>query len=460
MAIFHSHIQIITRGKGKSAIAAAAYRAAEAITNEIDGTVHDYTRKRGIAHKEIILPSHAPSEYSDRSVLWNAVEKIEKAENSQLARELDIALPVELTMEENISLARRYVQEQFVNFGMCADLCVHDTKKGNPHFHVMLTMRPINDDGSWGSKQKKEYILDEGGNKIYDPAKRQYKCRSIPSTDWNNRANADKWREAWEDLVNEELKRHGSDTRIDRRTYEEQGVEKIPTVHMGAAASQMERKGIRTERGAINRQVEITNREIRQLKARLNKLKNWLAEEAENIAPPTLADVISEILSRDGQSKITRLKNASQMLLFLQENQIMDFAGLEKKVSDMFGKLLSLGDELKPINRRIATLDEHIKQAKIYLEYKNDKALSDTERILFTAAKKYLDEHLNGHKLDLKKWKAERAEKAAERNQLNQKYNALKEEIKKVEQIRREVYDIMRSEQQGQKKEKTKDEVR
>jgi RNA polymerase-interacting CarD/CdnL/TRCF family regulator len=107
----------------------------------------------------------------------------------------------------------------------------------------------------------------------------------------------------------------------------------------------------------------------------------------------------------------------------------------------------------------LLSIDE-VKQAKIYLKYKNDKALSDSERILFTMAKKYLNEHLNGHKLDLKKWKAERAEKTAERNQLNQKYNALKEEIKKVEQIRREVYDIMRSEQQGQKKEKTKDEVR
>jgi chromosome segregation ATPase len=304
-------------------------------------------------------------------------------------------------------------------------------------------MRPFNEDRTWGAKIKKV-----NGKPIY-------------TTDWNGRGKAEEWRKAWADAVNGALAINGhSGTVVDHRSYARQGVDKIPSIHLGVSATQMERKGISTERGAINRQIEITNGEIRQLKARISKLKNWLAEEAENITPPTLADVISQILNRQGQSGITRLKNASQMLIFLQENQIMDFAGLEKKVSDMFGKIHSLNQQMKPVERRLKTLDEHIKQAKIYLEYKGKKWLPDSERILFTAAKKYLNEHLNGHKLDLKKWKAERAEKTAERNQLNQKYSALKEEIKKVEQIRREVYDIMRSEQQGQKKEKTKDEVR
>ena len=269
MAIFHSHVQIISRGRGKSAVAAAAYRAGELIKNDYDGLIHDYTRKSGIIHTEILLPDHAPTEYSNRAVLWNAVEKIEKAENSQLARELDIALPIELTMEQNIALAHKYVQRTFVSAGMCADLCVHDTGEGNPHFHLMLTMRPINENGTWGGKQKKEYTLDSDGNKIYDPVKRQYKCRSIPSTDWNDRGNADKWRKTWEDMVNAELKRIGSDSRIDRRTYAEQGIEQIPTVHMGVAASQMEKRGIRTELGDINREIEISNQKLRQLKARL-----------------------------------------------------------------------------------------------------------------------------------------------------------------------------------------------
>ena len=167
MAIYHCSIKIISRGKGKSAVAAAAYRSGESLTNEYDGITHDYTRKGGIVHTEILLPDNAPAAYADRSVLWNAVEKAEKAKNAQLAREIEIALPHELTREQGISLVREYVKEQFVNAGMCADICLHDKNDGNPHAHIMLTMRPIEQDGSWGAKQKKEYILDKDGNKIY-----------------------------------------------------------------------------------------------------------------------------------------------------------------------------------------------------------------------------------------------------------------------------------------------------
>lgn len=135
MAIYHCSIKIISRGKGKSAVAAAAYRSGETLTNEYDGVTHDYTRKGGIVHTEILLPDHAPAEYADRSLLWNAVEKIEKAKNAQLAREIEIALPQELTREQGISLVREYVKAQFVNAGMCADFCLHDTGGGN--------MRPI-----------------------------------------------------------------------------------------------------------------------------------------------------------------------------------------------------------------------------------------------------------------------------------------------------------------------------
>ena len=166
MAIYHCSIKIISRGKGKSAVAAAAYRSGEALTNEYDGITHDYTRKGGIVHTEILLPDNAPAAYADRSVLWNAVEKAEKAKNAQLAREIEIALPHELTREQGISLVREYVKEQFVNAGMCADICLHDKNDGNPHAHIMLTMRPIEQDGLWGAKQKKEYILDKDGNKI------------------------------------------------------------------------------------------------------------------------------------------------------------------------------------------------------------------------------------------------------------------------------------------------------
>ncbi len=185
MAIYHCSIKIISRGKGKSAVAAAAYRAGETITNEYDGVTPDYTRKGGVVHTEILLPENAPAEYADRAVLWNAVEKIEKAKNAQLAREFELALPVELTREQNISLVREYVNRHFVMAGMCADICIHDKENGNPHAHIMLTMRPFTEEKTWGAKQKKYYILDKGGNKIYDKKKRSYKCKSIPATDWN-----------------------------------------------------------------------------------------------------------------------------------------------------------------------------------------------------------------------------------------------------------------------------------
>lgn len=166
MAIYHLSIKIISRGKNKSAVAASAYRSGEKIKNEYDGIVHDFTRKGGIAHTEILLPQNTPKEFANRSVLWNSVEKIEKSKNSQLAREIEIALPKELNRGKQIELVREYVKENFVKAGMCADIALHDKNDGNPHAHILLTMRPFNEDTTWGAKSKKEYILDENGEKV------------------------------------------------------------------------------------------------------------------------------------------------------------------------------------------------------------------------------------------------------------------------------------------------------
>ena len=131
IAIYHWNIGIVSRGKGKSAVAAAAYRSGEKLTNEWDGMTHDYTRKGGVVHTEIMLPPHAPPSFSDRSTLWNSVELYEKAGNAQLAREIDAALPIELSREEQIRLVREYCSSQFVSRGMCVDYAIHDTDKGN-----------------------------------------------------------------------------------------------------------------------------------------------------------------------------------------------------------------------------------------------------------------------------------------------------------------------------------------
>ena len=459
MAIFHSHVQVISRGKGKSAVAAAAYRAGETITNEHDGTTHDYTRKGGIVHTEILLPGHAPIEYSDRAVLWNAVEKIEKADNSQLARELDIALPVELTREQYISLAREYVKLTFVAVGMCADLCVHDKGDGNPHAHIMLTMRPFNKDKSWGDKQKKEYVLDKNGEKIYDPKKRQYKCKSIPTTDWNEQTKAEQWRAAWADAVNTVLERQGTAERVDHRSYERQGIEQLPTVHMGVAAMQMERKGIATERGNRNREIAHANGLLSGILAKLKQLKDWLKEIIAPTTPPTFADIVRGIL--DGSERRTNCgsKAAERLLDFLQENNIATLPELREKVAEMNTRFFDIRGSLKFYEGRLKTLDEHIRQGEIYMahqelyaQYQQVKPRKQpkfyeshrADLMLFEAAKRYLDAHYIKPGFPIQVWKEKRTELAAEHGKVYREYAELKSEAMEVDSIRHAAVQIVR----------------
>ena len=278
IAIYHCSIKIVSRGKGKSAVAAAAYRSGEKLTNEWDGLTHDYTKKGGIVHSEILLPSNAPPDFQDRGTLWNSVEQIEKACNSQLARELEVALPIELSREEQVRLVRAYCSSQFVSRGMCADFNIHNTGNGNPHAHILLTMRPMDAQGKWLPKSKKEYVLDENGEKIRLPSGR-YKTRKVDLVDWNNRENAEVWRRAWADLANEFLAQNNRPERIDHRSYERQGIDQIPTVHIGVTASQMEKKGIATERGELNRSIKAANRLLRDIKAQIGKLKELKVPE-------------------------------------------------------------------------------------------------------------------------------------------------------------------------------------
>ena len=464
---FHSHVQVISRGKNKSAVAAAAYRAAELIKNEYDGRVHDYTRKGGVVHAEILLPAHAPDEYADRATLWNAVEKVEKAENSQLARELDIALPAEFTLAQNVALAREYVQKTFVDAGMCADLCLHDTGKGNPHMHVMLTMRPINEDGTWGGKQKKEYALDRDGNKIYDKKKRQYKCKSIPSTDWNDRGKADEWRKAWEDMANAELKRLGSDAQIDRRSYAEQGVDKIPGIHMGAKASQMERKGIATDRGNINRAIDVTNKQVSQLRARIKKVKVWIySQPIENA--PSMVDTMQGVAGGKQLlttwEKVRNLQTKARALFFLQRNNIRDFEQFAVKLEQMFEQTYAVSNEIKAVDRRMDTLANHLTQ---YENYKMHRAVfKKYQQLSGKKAEAYYDKHfeeiqayqdadeylkavLNGRtEVPINKWKKEQETLIGKRFDLCEAYYKLKDDVKDAEVLRRSAERLMREAEQ------------
>jgi hypothetical protein len=373
MAIFHSHLQIITRGIGKSSVGAAAYRSGDALFNEYDGTSHDYGRKGGIIHTEIFLPEFAPREYADRNTLWNAVEKIEKQKNAQLAREINVALPKELTLEQNLSLIRKYVAENFVNSGMVADVAVHIKDEDNPHAHIMLTMRPFKPDGSWDAKAHKV-----NGKKV---------C----TTDWNEHSKATEWRESWANLCNEYLAAGGYSDRIDHRSYTEQGIDQIPTVHLGVSATQMERRGIRTERGDINRAVAVGNSELRQLRARIMKTKSWLDEQRGN-TPPTLYEVLSAINSPDSEKshyrKITDLKLAAKTLVFIQENNISDLPDLADKVSEMHSDFAALSTNSKATQKRIDRLKEHLRQSENFKQYGKIAAQYDALHVVADAAEK------------------------------------------------------------------------
>jgi ATP-dependent exoDNAse (exonuclease V) alpha subunit len=346
MAIYHCSIKIISRGRGKSAVAAAAYRSGEKITNDYDGITHDYTRKGGIAHTEILLPQNAPREFSDRSVLWNAVEKIEKAKNSQLSREIELALPAELDLQQNISLARDYVQKTFVDNGMCADVCVHDKKDGNPHAHIMLTMRPFRESGEWGDKQKKEYILNPQGEKIYDAKKKQYKCKSVPTTDWNEQTKAEEWRAAWAEAVNAALENQKIEERVDHRSYERQGIEQVPTVHMGVAAAQMEQRGIATDRGDMNREITAHNNLLRRILDKLKELRAWLKEALTPKAPPTFVDILQRLLDASEKTVVSP-RAIEDVLAFMRDNGASTMPELREAIAKKQRQTPSIREKLE-----------------------------------------------------------------------------------------------------------------
>ena len=193
MSLFHFHITQVKRSAGQSAVACAAYRAGEKLYSEYYGEVSDFTRKGGVICTDILLPPHAPAEYHDRATLWNAVEKAERGKKAQLAYSFDIALQNEFSLEENIALARQFVSEQLVSRGMIADFAIHqpDKKNGgipNPHFHILCPIRPIEDSGKWGCKQRRRYRLDEDGNRTMGEDGKPL-FDAIPTTDWGDPGN-------------------------------------------------------------------------------------------------------------------------------------------------------------------------------------------------------------------------------------------------------------------------------
>ena len=487
MAIYHCSIKIVSRGKGKSAVAAAAYRSGETLTNNYDGVTHDFTRKGGIVHTEILLPPHAPPDFADRSALWNSVEKIEKAKNSQLAREIEIALPVELDREKQIQLVREYVKENFVSVGMCADFAIHDKQDGNPHAHIMLTMRPLEQSGEWGAKSKKEYLLDKDGQRI-KLKNGTFKSRKVDTVDWNSQEKAEVWRQAWADITNRYLAAQDRPERIDHRSYKRQGIEQIPTVHMGVAATQMERRGIVTDKGNQNREIREQNRLLKEVKRRIAALTAWIKEKTAQTKenpfpsvpilserseqPPTLLELLNRAYTEAAKpqsryGKIQDLKLYAKAFNFLQSRNITTLVQLQEVVSDMKKQYWTTNGEIKQTEKLLHERKELIDQAEKYLEHrptykaymqtkpKKQEDFFESNRAaltLYQSAERYLKEHLGEDKvLKSKAWKAEVADLTQKKSRLYSDLQTLKAEVQEAEAVKKCVEQAVQPEQGKEK---------
>ena len=496
IAIYHCNISIVSRGKGKSAVAAAAYRSGEKLTNEWDGMTHDYTRKGGVVHTEILLPPNAPPSFSDRSTLWNSVELYEKAGNAQLAREIDAALPIELSREEQIRLVREYCSSQFVSRGMCVDFAIHDTDSGNPHCHIMLTMRPLDERGAWAAKSKKEYDLDENGERIRLPSGK-YKARKVDLTGWNDKGNALLWRKAWADISNAYLERAGSLERIDHRSNAERGIDELPTVHMGVAACQMEKKGIATEKGELNRNIQKANRLIREIRAQIGKLKEWIGElfKARETAPeqppqsPGLANLLMKYLSvqREKSRKYSQswqrqhtadeLKTVAKAVNYLSEHGISTLDELDAALSSVSDQADAIREGMKTAEKRMKELQKLIEYGKNYTEYKpihdelkklkngwtskRDKyeEAHRAELTLWNAASRYLHANLpKGTKtLPISEWEKEYATLSGQRTAEYTKLKETRAEVAELHNIRKCVDIALKADQPEQTRAKRHD---
>lgn len=313
MAIYHLSIQNIGRSAGRSAVAAAAYRSATKLIDSERGLTCDYSRKSGVVYTEVMLCQIAPQEYADREKLWNAVEKIEKQKDARLAREINVALPHELDRETQIKIVRDYVQENFVKAGMCADIALHDKGDGNPHAHIMLTTRPIDENGKWGAKEKKVYALDSNGEKIpvidENTGKQKLGARNrklwqrvvADTTGWNAKENVEKWRAAWAKECNRYLSQEQA---IDHRSFQRQGIERVPTIHEGTAAREIEKrtgeshkvkknreiKEINIELSRIEKLVKVLHRQIDDLKRTIQKGRDRINERIQRLLDRRAAD--------------------------------------------------------------------------------------------------------------------------------------------------------------------------
>ena len=452
MAIYHMQAKVVSRGSGRSAVAASAYMSCSRMYNDYDGIQHDYTRKQGLIYQEVMLPPMAPLEWNDREQLWNAVEETEKTKDSRLAREFVVALPVELDKNSNISLLQDFIQKNFVDMGMCADFAIHDTDGHNPHAHILLTVRPLNENGTWQYKTEKEYLCIKNGEekgftatefktaqkdgwekqyrykvgkkKIYmtasdaqekgydridkHPKSSRYGRQNPISEQWNSDEQLCIWRANWADTVNEMLARNQINASIDHRSFADQGITEQPTIHEGYIAQNMEKKGMIADRCEINRRVRADNRILRELKTQIKKLV-----QAVEKSIPVIAETLEAIRNHMIFTQYHLLHNEMQKEVI--HDWMQHFRPILNKYDTIKKKLKAKVTEKKELNvqksktsilnpfqhiklnQQLTTVTEEIEELKSAKEQLLFQAECSTEKDMASLSRKYdqMDKNLD-----------------------------------------------------------------
>lgn len=464
LSLYHFHVTQIKRSAGQSAIASAAYRSGEKLYSQYYGETSDYTRKSGVVCAGILLPSHAPPEYADREALWNSVEQSEKHPKAQLAYSFDIALQREFTMDENIALVKQFLTDHFISRGMIADYAVHAPEKDggiiNPHFHVMCPIRPLNPDGSWGAKQKRKYVLDEHGNRIHD-GNGNYAFNAVSTTDWGTPETLEEWRQAWAELCNAKFAEKELAEHIDHRSYERQGIEKLPTIHEGPAVRQMEAKGMQTDKGSLNRMIRKLNQMRKNIIAVLKEIADLIREIKEELsAPPEpmLMEIVMRYFDEKSTSvwsmhrKLGYLKNMTDSFNFLREYDLNTLADLEARRAAHQEKLNAKTAVCRNLESRMKEVENLLRQAKNYADTKpiydkwysmkfkgkkdKYKAEHEDEFRKYYAAQRKLKEHFTDKgKLPIRKWEKELAAVNEECTRESHEMEKLEKDAKNFRQI-------------------------
>ena len=468
----HHDIKIVQRSNRQSAVAAAAYQSGERLFSEYDQKQKYYAEKRGIVHTEIMLPPHAPPEYADRNTLWNAAEAVEKQWNSQLARRIVLAIPREIPPEQHADLIRDYCREFFVSKGMIADFAIHDKGDGNPHAHILLTIRAMDETGKWLPKSRKVYDLDENGERIR-LASGNWKSHKEDTVDWNDQKYGEIWRQGWAATANRYLEANDRPERVDLRSYARQGLDIIPTVHEGAAVRQMEKRGIQTNIGNLNRDIRAANRLMKSIRQLIQNLKGWITELGEKRKEllaqkaaeeatllPNLLMKYMEIRkeerkdwTRAGQNRGTSqdLKAVSEALSYLRQKGLSTVEDLEAFLESSGKSAADYRNQMKPKEARSKVIDGILasrtdckeckpvyeKYQKIFFKKTKEKFKQEHPEVArYEKAAAYLAKHPDDKDSTQKELQEEQEKLLSEIAELKVPLTEVQEDLKKLRDIR------------------------